>query len=258
MDIYRASLRGAVRRLTVLGRNFDPSWSPDGRTIAFVSRRDGNLELYTMSWDGSNQTRITSTPGAESSPDWSPDGRRLVFVRGPDLWVRDIGTGRENRLTRTPHVETEPVWSPNGRLVAFTRVSGGALFVRDMQRESVRKIVADVGGNLSWQPRCTMIGTRGPNFLVGTTRRELICAGGGNDFVTARGRRDAVFGGSGNDRLLGGSGDDVLVGGSGRDVLVGGPGRDFLSAVDRRGGDVVRGGPDDLCRADSGDTVVGC
>ena len=260
MDIYRASLRGAVTRLTDLGRNFEPSWSPDGRTIAFVSRRDGNRELYTMSWDGSNETRITSTPGSESSPDWSPDGRRIVFVRGRDLWIREVGNGDETRLTRTRQVERAPAWSPNGRLIAFTRLSEGrlALFVRDLSRGGARKVVAAVGGDPSWQPRCTLAGTPGPNFLVGGTSRDLVCAGPGDDFVTARAWRDAVFGGSGNDRLLGGSGDDVLVGGPGRDVLVGGPGRDLLSAVDRRGGDVLRAEPGDLCRADPNDTVIDC
>jgi hypothetical protein len=50
----------------------------------------------------------------------------------------------------------------------------------------------------------------------------------------------------------------VLVGGPGRDVLAGGPGRDLLNSRDGRGGDVIRGGPADICRADPRDRTIGC
>jgi hypothetical protein len=49
-----------------------PAWSPDGTKIAFVSRRDGNEEIYTMNADGSNQTRITNDPASQREPSWQP------------------------------------------------------------------------------------------------------------------------------------------------------------------------------------------
>lgn len=58
-------------RLTSQGNNEDPAWSPDGLHIAFVSNRTGRAEIYTMDWNGANQTQITSTGGAYS-PAWSP------------------------------------------------------------------------------------------------------------------------------------------------------------------------------------------
>src|SRR6478735_5921146 len=54
----RADGTGA-RELTTDGHNYQPTWSPDGSKILFVSDRDGNLELYTMDPDGANQTRMT-------------------------------------------------------------------------------------------------------------------------------------------------------------------------------------------------------
>ena len=49
-----------------------PAWSPNGTQIAFTSKIDGNQEVYVMSADGSNKTRLTNNPAADSSPDWGP------------------------------------------------------------------------------------------------------------------------------------------------------------------------------------------
>ena len=59
-----------------------PVWSPDGRRIAFVSRRDGKA-LYVMNADGSG-LRIVARVARLATPAWSPDGRRIVFARPGD------------------------------------------------------------------------------------------------------------------------------------------------------------------------------
>jgi TolB protein len=57
-----------------------PQWSPDGKTIAFVSERDGSSEIFVMNPDGSGQKALT-TAAKDSIPKWSPDSRRLAFIR---------------------------------------------------------------------------------------------------------------------------------------------------------------------------------
>lgn len=54
-----------------------PAWSPDGQTIAFVSLRDGNAEIYRMNADGSEEQRITVNPSGDWRPAWRPDGTLL-------------------------------------------------------------------------------------------------------------------------------------------------------------------------------------
>jgi TolB protein len=49
--------------------------------IAFDTERGGNSEIYSITWDGSNETNITHSAAAEFNPDWSPDGSRLAFER---------------------------------------------------------------------------------------------------------------------------------------------------------------------------------
>ena len=60
-----------------------PVWSPDGRRIAFLSRRDGSKELYVVSADGSGQRRLTRDARYSATPAWSPDGRKIAFEGGP-------------------------------------------------------------------------------------------------------------------------------------------------------------------------------
>jgi Tol biopolymer transport system component len=76
-------------------RNSSPSVSPDGRSIGFVSTRDGNQEIYTMSLDGSSQRRITKSSVRESSPHFFPSGELLyVTERG--------GKSKGSRVVRQP------------------------------------------------------------------------------------------------------------------------------------------------------------
>ena len=61
-----------------------PRWSPDGRWISFVSKRDGNSELYKMHPDGTEQTRLTKNSGFDAYASWSPTGQFLVFTHRPE------------------------------------------------------------------------------------------------------------------------------------------------------------------------------
>ena len=102
-----------------------PAWSPDGRKLAFVSRRDGNSEIYVINADGSGQENLTQHPARDSHPSWSRDGRKLAFVSRRDgnseIYVMNAdGSGLRN-VTRAPSDDLRPAWSPDGRAIAFVK-----------------------------------------------------------------------------------------------------------------------------------------
>ena len=92
--------------------------APAANRIAFASTRDGDLEIYMMDADGSNQTRLTNNPANDASPAWSPDGSRITFHsnRGGDseIWVMDTNGSNQIRLTNNPAYDECPAWSPDG------------------------------------------------------------------------------------------------------------------------------------------------
>jgi len=77
-----------------------PTWSPDGRRIAFASTRDsqnGNYNIWVMDADGANPRMVTTPAGNNYEPDWTPDGRRLVFQSSRDfnveIYITDVEGG---------------------------------------------------------------------------------------------------------------------------------------------------------------------
>jgi Tol biopolymer transport system component len=103
-----------------------PAWSRDGRTIVFVSWRDGNGEVYAMDADGSEPRNLTQHPARDVRPAWSPDGRRITFVSRRDgnseVYVMDAdGSGKRNLTRDRASDDDHPTWSPDGRRIAFLR-----------------------------------------------------------------------------------------------------------------------------------------
>lgn len=113
---------------TVLTSNtaidYNPSWSPDGSTIVFLSWRDGNKEVYVMKSDGSSQTNLTNNTSEDDEPSWSPDSKRLAFTSrrfgSKDIFVMNVdGTGLI-RLTSSQLDEIQPSWHPSGSSIAYS------------------------------------------------------------------------------------------------------------------------------------------
>lgn len=118
---------GAVRRVGSTGDWLDeePTWSPDGRRIAFSSTRGqkNNLDIFVMDADGGNVTRLTEHPATEQEPVWAHDGQSLFFSGERDgrgeiyrVWLADK---RVERITSGIHRSIMPATSPDGKYLAY-------------------------------------------------------------------------------------------------------------------------------------------
>ena len=110
------------------GNNTNPTVSPDGRRIAFVTNRDGNNEIYVADRNGENQVRVTNTPFHEQDPDWSAQNE-LVFTGVPsgtgEIYVANADGSGLTRLTNDSHADSTPTWAPDGNSIAFASSRSG-------------------------------------------------------------------------------------------------------------------------------------
>lgn len=106
-----------------------PSWSPDGRQLAYVSFEKGNSEIYIQDVSTGARELISSGKGINGAPSFSPDGSKLALTLSrtgnPEIFVMELATGRQTQITEHWAIDTEPVWSPDGNMIYFTSDRGG-------------------------------------------------------------------------------------------------------------------------------------
>jgi serine/threonine-protein kinase len=109
-----------------------PTWSPDGRQIAFSSNRTGVWQLYRKDvTSGRPEEQLTTGDADKIVPDWSRDGRQLVFIQigrttSEDIWAMPLDVDRRPfPLLETPAVESNPALSPDGQWLAFESSQSG-------------------------------------------------------------------------------------------------------------------------------------
>ena len=106
-----------------------PSWSPDGKSLAYVSFENKRPEIFIQHLATARRFKISGFKGINSAPSWSPDGKFLALVLSkdgnPEIYTLNTSTKRLKRLTRHRGIDTEPVWSPDGNSVIFTSNRSG-------------------------------------------------------------------------------------------------------------------------------------
>jgi eukaryotic-like serine/threonine-protein kinase len=138
-QIYLVNLdTSGLTQLTELDEGAcQPSWSPDGSQIVFISPCAGradltdsiyrNSSLYLMNADGTGQKPLTNVPSSDFDPAWSPDGKRIAFTSlrdsKRDIYLLTVETGAIVRLTTVSgdvQENIQPSWSPAGNLIVYT------------------------------------------------------------------------------------------------------------------------------------------
>lgn len=107
-----------------------PTWSPDGRSLAYVSFESGRPEIFVQELATAQRDKLASFPGINGAPRWSPDGRRMAMTLSrdgnPEIYVMELGSRRLQRITDNRAIDTEPAWTPDGERLIFTSDRSGA------------------------------------------------------------------------------------------------------------------------------------
>jgi TolB protein len=167
--IWRIPLAGGPAQLIERGKGISvsPSFSPDGRRIAFTTDRLGHNEVYIIDADGTNPQWVTQFGGDlneelyRAEPDWSPDGVTVAFqsrVSGLfQIMSVNLRDNSSKRLTDAGENES-PSWAADGRHLVFTssRSGSGQLWIMDTQSGVTRQLTNASGARYgAWSPRLT-------------------------------------------------------------------------------------------------------
>jgi serine/threonine protein kinase/Tol biopolymer transport system component len=130
-NLWRAPVSGhepPVRLVASTRRDSDPSYSPDGKMIAFTSDRSGRHEIWASRSDGSQPTQLT-TMGKAFHASWSPDSAQVAFVSSAEgnqeIYVVRASGGSPKRLTNHPARDLSPSWSRDTKWIYFASSRSG-------------------------------------------------------------------------------------------------------------------------------------
>jgi TolB protein len=159
-EIYISDYDGENQRRITVGRqlNMTSVWSPDTRSIAYVSYRRGPPNIFVSHIYQGLQDEVTKSAANNVTPAWSPDGTRIAFASTRDgnfeIYVMNRDGSNVRRLTNNPSSDITPTWSPNGNQIAFTSDRGGeaAIYVMGADGVGVQRLTSGYSDRATWSP----------------------------------------------------------------------------------------------------------
>ncbi len=150
-----------------------PSWSSDGKRVAYVSfHQGGKPAIYIHELATGQQEKIAAYKGTNGAPAWSPDGRSLAMTLSkdgnPEIYLYQLEDKSLLRLTKNLSIDTEPRWYPDGASLIFTSNRGGSpqLYQLGLADHSVRRLTYE--GNYNARGEITRDG----RYLVMVHREQ--------------------------------------------------------------------------------------
>jgi Tol biopolymer transport system component/DNA-binding winged helix-turn-helix (wHTH) protein len=158
-DIFLYTLATGKLETVVGGPAFDadPTFSPDGERIAYVSDREGNFEIYVQDLDGAGLRRLTDHPAHDQFPSFSPDGTAIAFNSNRegdsfDVYVMGADGGHVFRVTnwRGNEMVSPGCWSADGTRLVFVGDQDGrdSIYLVDIEPFTPREVLKDAAADL--------------------------------------------------------------------------------------------------------------
>jgi TolB protein len=200
---------GANHRFITNGQSLalTPRWSPDYKSIAYVSYVGKTVRIYVYDVDQGRQRAIWETSNAIFAPRWSPDGRSLLFSMASggntDIFRIPASGGRPTRLTNTPGINVGGSFSPDGTRIVFEsdRSGGQQVYVMNADGSDQRRISFGGGryATPEWSPRGDLIAF---TKIAGNFRIGVMNTNGGDERLLTNGWQDEAPTWSPNGRVL--------------------------------------------------------
>ena len=123
-QVYIVPIEGGTpREVTPKGPSYWHGWSPDGKTLAFVGERNGEFDIYSIPFEGGNETRLTSAKGLDDGPEYSPDGQYIYFnserTGHMQIWRMKADGTSQAQVTQDELNDWFPHISPDGKWMVF-------------------------------------------------------------------------------------------------------------------------------------------
>lgn len=160
-QLVLADMDGAREQVLLRSKEplLSPSWSPDGKSVVYVSFETSRPAIFMQVLATGKRTQLTNFQGLNSAPAWSPDGRSLALVLSkdgnPEIYTLDIASKRFTRITNHYGIDTEPNWSSDGKAVMFTSNRGGKpqIYQITLSNKRVERLTFD--GDYNAKPQVT-------------------------------------------------------------------------------------------------------
>jgi tol-pal system beta propeller repeat protein TolB len=186
--LMRAERGGSVAEpvMTVAGEASNPSFSPDGRRLAFISPREWTIadgsprmtpQIFIAATSGRRGVQLTPSKygvrSSRTSPDWSPDGQYVAYTQeGPgfQVWLIGVRDRKTRQLTKEAQNE-DPSWAPDSRHIAISSTRSGTKEIWIVDAETGRMRQLTNGGNArlpAWSPS---LPTQEPVITASASRR---------------------------------------------------------------------------------------
>jgi dipeptidyl aminopeptidase/acylaminoacyl peptidase len=156
------------------------TWSPDGKTVAFINNLSGRNNLWLVPAEGGWPTQLTVSNERQTSPTWSPDGKWIAYMSdydGDEQWdifLVSLKTGQVKNLTNTREIaEESPTWSHDGRFLAYiVKPKTSSVFEIDVYDTVLRDVKHQTTGTAKDRMNLAPIWSGDDKFIIYTQEQS--------------------------------------------------------------------------------------